>query len=77
MDIYNWDMIITKVEKHRENDYTPNKNYEVRDGKIIIDRDYAHSNKRFSLNEFLKSWDGDWLITRVNIDGKWYKIESK
>lgn len=76
MDIYDWDMTITKVEYHLKDYYTPNKKYEVRNGKVIIDKDYEHSKKKFSLNEFLKEWSGDWLIIRVKINDKWYKIED-
>lgn len=77
MDIYDWDMEIKKVEEHNKEFYTLNKTYKVRDGKVIIDKDYDHSDKKFSLDEFFKSWSGDWIITRVKIKDTWYKIEKK
>jgi hypothetical protein len=76
MDIYDWDMKTENVEKHREEHYTPNKNYEVRNGKVVIDKDYANSDKKFSLEEFLNKWDGVWIITRMKMNGEWYRIEK-
>lgn len=76
MHIYDWDMKILNVEKDMEEYYTSNKKYEVRSGKVVIDKDYSNSDKRFSLEEFLEKWNGDWIITRIKINDKWYKLEN-
>lgn len=34
---YDWDMKVNKVEEHLNEYLTPYKNYQVRNGKVIID----------------------------------------
>ena len=75
MKIYNWDMITKNVDKAYKEYYTANKIYEVRNGKIILDSEYDSQNKAFTLDEFLSGFGGDWIISRVNIKGIWYKKE--
>jgi hypothetical protein len=77
MLIYDWDMKIEKVEEDYKEYYTENKNYEVRNGKVVIDKDYANSNKKFSLEEFLNTWGGNWIITKIKVNGSWYKVEKE
>lgn len=75
--IYDWDMKIKKVETTSKEYYTPNKIYEVRKGKVIVDIDYKDSDKKFTLEEFLNKWQGDWTIIRVKINNVWYKMETE
>jgi len=75
--IYDWDMKIEKVEGSAKEYYTPNLLYEVRNGKVIVDKDYKNADKKFTLEEFLSKWQGNWTITRVKINNTWYKLEDK
>lgn len=77
MNILNWDMKIEKVDESMKDYYTADKIYEVRSGKIVIDREYEKQDKFFTLDEFLKTWSGDWIITRVKVNGNWYVLEQK
>lgn len=77
MNIYDWDMKIEKVDKYSKEYMTPNKIYEVRNGKIILDKDYEHSSEKFSLEGFKEKWSKDWVVLRIKIDGVWYKIEKE
>jgi len=75
--INNWDMIIKHVDNSSKEYYTPNKLYEVRNGKVIVDKDYKNADKTFTLEEFLSKWQGVWTITRVKINNNWYQLENK
>ncbi len=77
MKIYNWDMKIEKVDESIQEYFTPNKIYEVRNGKIIIDKEYEDYNIKFDLVSFFSRWHGEWIITRVQINGIWYNKEYK
>lgn len=75
-NIYEWDMKIENIDKAYKEYFTENKIYEVRNGRIKIDKEYENSNKRFSLQEFFSKWGGDWIVIRVKINNRWYKLEE-
>ena len=72
--IYDWDMRIERVDDFNKEYYTKDKLYEVRNGNVVLDKEYKAKYERFSLDEFMSRFSGEWIVERIKLFDKWYKL---
>ena len=71
MKIYDWKMSCVDSGSYPEY-FKMGKIYEVKHGKVIVEKELDKLDKRIDLDFFNKRFAGTWIITAVKIGEYWY-----